>query len=157
MTDQDKMRRIIHHDYLKVCEMRAPLWLKSEIMTRALTLMPDVWRVVGITEDALNLFAKHDFKRVSGMGINRSHLVRRHDTYTKLLSERVEDFDTWYKIYWDSDKTVLATKSENATDNHSRIIPIDYKRGLFQTQGYAWRHRKVEQEFLRNLHKEHTQ
>lgn len=111
---------------------------------------PNAWRVVGITENALRVFAEHDFKRVSRMGVNRSHLVDRIDTYTTMLEGSLMECEDWWDFYVDTDKTVLATSTENMGKGEwSKVYDIDTSLGLFRGQGFAWRHKEPEINFLK--------
>lgn len=150
-----EIAKIMHHDYLEVCKMQSSTKTKVWLLTVIFGQHPDTWRVTGVTESALEVFAKHDFKRVTRMGVHRSHLVSRDDTYRKMLEKRFDDFDEWWRLYHENDKCVLATSGENNSGKLSRIIPIDVDDGMFRSKGYSWQHRqKVEGIFLRKLHQE---
>lgn len=114
---------------------------------------PDHWPVVGITPAALEIFANSDFKRKSRQGINRAHIVDRNSTYTYLLSVDI-DFDLFWKTVTNSDKTILATSSENKNILNllDHVLPIDTSLGLFKSKGFAWRHGAAEIAFLRGLY-----
>ena len=110
-----------------------------------------IWQVVGITENALSIFARHGYRKVSKMGINRSHKVDRHKTYTIMLTGPLMTCDEWWQFFIDNDKTILATSSENLSGNMSKIYDIDPSLGLFKSSGFAWKHSKKEREFLESL------
>jgi hypothetical protein len=146
-------KEIMHSDYLDVCKMRSSISVKVRLLTEITSQNPNTWRVVGVTKAALRVFEKNDFQRKSGMGINRSHLVDRNTTYRKLLKDPKRDLNDWWTFYYENDKCVFATKSENMSGGvGDDYIPIDESLGLFRSKGYAWTHRKgVEDEFLRAL------
>ena len=149
-----EISKIMHHDYLEVCKMRSSTATKVWLLTVIFGQNPDTWRVTGVTEAALKVFAKHDFKRVSRMGVHRSHLVSRDETYRKMLEKPIEDFDEWWQLYHENDKCVLATSGENNSGRLGKIIPIDVDAGMFRSKGYSWQHRlKMESKFLRKLHR----
>ena len=116
---------------------------------------PVVWRIVGVTRDAVEVFAEHDYRKQSRMGVNRGHLIDRNDTYTQLFTHRFDDPWEWWDFYYSRDRTVLMTSTENVSGNHSEIF--DIPDGLFLSSGFAWRHRKEERDFLRGLHRQFQQ
>lgn len=95
------------------------------------------------------------------MRINRSHLTQRFGFYQKLLEmkEEINDPDTFWNLYHEHDITVLASSSENMSKdisvlNNAYPIPRD-ERNLFQTAGYAWKHKEEEERFLIELYAKH--
>ena len=111
----------------------------------------DHWRVIGITKEALNVFQVHGFKKVSRMGINRGHIYDRHDTLKYMLEHPFQDVDEWWDFYYNRDKTILMTSTENMSGKLSDHYEVP--EGLFRSSGYAWRHGKEEVEFLTELAK----
>ena len=75
---------------------------------------PWSWHVVGITRAALIRYKELDFKHVAKSGITRAHLIPRFNTTQKLLMN-AEAFlvDDFFKIWLDSDKTVICGPGEN--------------------------------------------
>ena len=145
MTPED-----FYHDYLLIRKMRAPTSKRYRMLGELFAVNPDAWRVVGITENALRVFAEHGFKRVSRMGINRSHMVDRIKTYTTMLEGPLMECDEWWNFYVDTDKTILATSTENMGKGEwSKIYDIDTSLGLFRSQGFAWCHKEPEITFLK--------
>jgi hypothetical protein len=139
-----------YHDFLLIRKMRAPTNKRYRMLGELFAVNPDAWRVIGITEAAVKVFAKHDFKRVSRMGINRSHLVDRIKTYTTMLEGPLTECDEWWNFYVDTDKTILSTSTENMSKGElSRVYSVDSQLGLFQSQGFAWRHKDPEIKFLK--------
>jgi hypothetical protein len=137
-----------------IFDMRLKDGIRREMLTWAITEDPEHWPVVGITHAALEQFARHDFQRVTRMGIHRSHLVDRKSWQTVMLQARLS-FDDWLELYRRSDQTVLSTSSENMKGTKPEYIPIPLHLGLFRSIGYNWRHNANEREFLRALHAEH--
>jgi len=145
MTKED-----FYHDFLLIRQMRAPTRKRYRMLGELFAVNPNAWQVVGITEDALAVFAKHDFKRVSRMGINRSHLVDRVKTYTTMLEGPLMECDEWWNFYVENDKTILATSTENMSKGEwSKVYAVDPKLGLFKSQGFAWQHKDLEINFLK--------
>lgn len=145
MTPED-----FYHDYLLIRKMRAPTSKRYRMLGELFAVNPDAWRVVGITENALRVFAEHNFKRASRMGINRSHMVDRIKTYTTMLEGPLMECDKWWQFYLDTDKTILATSTENMGKGEwSTVYDIDPSLGLFKSQGFAWKHKDPEITFLK--------
>lgn len=144
-------KHILHDAYLKICDMKIPTKRKVRLLSELMGENPDHWRVVGITEQALTVFWENNFKKVSRMGINRSHLVDRHETFTYMLENIMLDIDEWWQYYTERDKTVFATSGENMSNVFSNVIYFE-EQGLFRSSGFAWRHSKEESFFLQELY-----
>ncbi len=140
-----------HEDYLSIIPMNAPLRVKRMMLQALFSQWSGAWRVVGVTQSALQRFKEHDFKRKSGMGINRSHLIGRSETFDRMLAEPME-VTAWWEFYYERDRTVLATSSENMSTQTFKHFRID-DPNLFRTKGYAWNHGEAEEQKLRELHK----
>ena len=138
----------MHQDYLTIYGMNAPLPKKAIMLGGLLSCYEETWRVVGITEEALKVFKKHDFKSASKMGINRAHKVHRITTYKEMLSIKME-IESWWAYYIKHDTTILSTSSENRRHVFSKTIIIDEQLGLFKSRGFKWRHGRDEISFLK--------
>ena len=147
MTPQD-----YYEDFMAIRGMRSPTARRVRMLTELLGSYEDNWIVTGVTKEALKVFEQHNFRKVSRMGINRSHLVDRHVTYTTMLEGPEMTAEEWWKFYRDNDKTVLATSSENMTNTFSHAYTVDPELGLFRTSGFAWKHNKAEAEFLEEMY-----
>ena len=142
-----------HAYYLQVFDWEIPIRNKVRMFGDLIShANPVCWRIVGVTKDAVGVFAEYDFKKASRMGVNRGHLVDRNETCTHLYTNRFEDPWEWWNYYYQRDKTILMTSSENISGNHSKTF--DIPDDLFLSSGFAWRHRKEEQKFLRGLHQQ---
>jgi len=133
--------------------MKSSTSKKVRMLTELMSQNENHWQVVGITKDALNVFASYNFRLVSRMGINRSHIVDRHKTYTMLLEGPLLDIESWWKLYIDNDKTILATSTENKRETFSKIYEVDETLGLFKSKGFAWSHKDPEITFLKETYK----
>ena len=69
-------------DYYKtVCTWDMPEIHKMKVLSQILeACYSNHWRVTGITQEALNVFQAHSYKKVSRMGINRGHIHNRAET-----------------------------------------------------------------------------
>ena len=97
ITDLNLLKEILFHDYQIIKKMRGPEGNKIKILSTLFSINPNSWRVVGITPAALEVFNMHNFKKVSKMGINRSHLIQRHTFYESLLKMDI----TSHEDFWD--------------------------------------------------------
>lgn len=155
IEDLEELKAVLFHDYLLIKQMKCPLHNKAKLLSTLFSINRNSWRVVGITPAALEVFKQHDFKKVSGMGINRSHIVQRHSFYNELINQEITDHQTFWDLYHQNDCTILATSTENMSKSEKIFhnyydIPND-ERNLFQTAGYAWKHKVEEIEFLKSL------
>ncbi|QUX91156.1 hypothetical protein CYL31_06890 [Marinomonas sp. A3A] len=151
----------LHHDYLLISKMKIPTKRKARLITELLAESDNPWRVIGITEKAFKVFSENDFDRIPRMRINRAHLVNRIETFTHLFEKIYTDPNEWWNYYYDRDKTILSTSSENMTNDLSSIIYFDrfdffnVKDNLFKTVGFTWSYsKKKEKQFLMQLAKE---
>ena len=143
-----------HKYYLQICKWDIPTKNKVKILGELMaSAYDDHWRVIGITKEALNVFQTHGFKRVSRMGINRGHIYDRNETFTYMLENpgAFETAEDWWTFFYNRDKTILMTSTENMSGNLSEHYEVP--EGLFHASGYAWRHGKEEVEFLTELAK----
>jgi len=141
----------LHHDYLLITRMKIPIKRKIRLLTELFGESENPWRVVGITEAALNIFKENDFKKIKRMGINRSHLIDRKISYTHMFENVFEKADDWWEYYFENDKTILSTSSENMSSNLSVILYFDNNDYLFKSSGFTWSYRKKEKVFLEEL------
>ena len=126
----------------------------TRIMTSIMAAKPFSWRVVGITESALKKFSEFNFRYKSGAGITRAHLKPRIETVRTLLapSEPLSEVE-FLNIWLQNDRTVLCVSGENKT-TVPKFIAFENSDGeLFSCHRVlaGWRHRRREQDHLRNL------
>ena len=159
----NELRNGLHSIYLAQFHAikRHPTAFDKNDATRMLTgLMgsrPWSWRVVGITPVALDIFAQNGFLRVKGL-VERGHLVERNKTALHLYFERQDpmEINEFYEYFLERDRTVLMAKYENKARMNEPLpdyIPIPAELELFPSGSLVgWKHRKLEEEFLRSLH-----
>lgn len=155
VLDQQELKDVLFHDYLLIKQMKCPLHNKAKLLSTLFSINPNSWRVIGITAAALEVFRQNDFKKVSGMGINRSHIKQRASFYEYLLRTEFRTAEIFWQEYYNNDMTILATSTENMSKSEDMLknyfaVPSD-ERNLFQTAGYAWKHKEEEIEFLKSL------
>ncbi len=143
-----------HAAYLAICDFSCSAKAKRVMLDSLISDWSGHWRVIGITRAALEEFARYDFKRKSGMDLNRSHLMDRIDRNTYLLEIVITDADEWWKYITDHDSTVLTTKSENMTDKWSEVFDFTDlpTEDAFTNSGFNCKYRaKVEKPYLQKL------
>lgn len=150
-----------HGMYVKLHEAHkcAPhIWTKQEctrILTAIMAAKSFSWRVIGITPLALEQFSEKSYKKFKNSGITRAHLQPRINTVSQLLDPNTPLTKSEFLTKWIvNDRTVICAKGENR-EIVPEYIPFDNDDGsLFSCERVlaGWRHRKIEQEFLRELH-----
>lgn len=157
VLDPQELKEVLFHDYQLIKQMKCPLQNKAKLLSTLFSINQNSWRVVGITPAALAVFKTYGYKKQSGMGINRSHITQRATFYLELLQTKFNTAEAFWKAYFDNDMTILATSTENmskSTEIFKNYYPIPAdERKLFQTAGYAWKHKDEEIEFLKDLAK----
>lgn len=154
--DEIKLKKALFHDYHLIKKMTVPEGAKIKLLSSLLTVNPNCWRVIGITPKALEIFAKNNFKKSSRMGINRSHMVQRHGVYKEMMEKDFNNETEFWEFYMNKDATILSTSTENMSTTVSFVhesfeVPSD-ERQLFKSSGYSWKHKKEEEDFLKQLY-----
>lgn len=145
-----------------ILQMQIPVKHKSRMLSTIHSMEPNHWRVTGISEEALRVFHENDYKYRTKIGINRSHIISRKDAHLNLLQQFqagcIQTVEQWWAQFWGSDATCLTTASENMKkSDRSRIIYFDNPGfSLFRSKGFAWKHGKEEEDFLRALYRNHA-
>ncbi len=161
INDLEHLKEITYNNYLVVRAMvDVPTGIRKKLLEGLFNMNPNAWNVIGITHEALLVFKKYKYKKVSGMGINRSHKISRAEQYKEMLFDneaferKYYDKESFWAHYIDGDATILATSSENMKNKFSRVYPIPEESDLFKTRGFAWKHGSEEIDFLKKLWKE---
>jgi hypothetical protein len=140
----------LYHDFLLIKQMRVSLPRKKRILSELLKEYENFWKVVGITEAALFLLIKNNYKYTKGL--NRSHIISRDFYNTEMLSKDWTSQDEWWDYFIKNDKTVISTSTENMSKGEmSQIYPIDEHLQLFPNQGYRFKISKKEIFFLKSI------
>lgn len=155
INDPIELKEVLFNDYQLIKKMRSPQSNKIKLLSSLFSINPNSWRVIGITPAALKVFNHHEFKKKSGMGINRSHIVQRSKFYNELLNTNFLTAEDLWEKYYANDITILATSTENMKNSVDLLkiyhpIPAD-DRNLFRTAGFAWKHKDEEVIFLKEL------
>ena len=116
------------------------------------------YRVVGVTEAALQRFEELDFKRKKNHGIVRGHIEPIFETVKKLL-ERGQLFEPKeFMDFWiGRDKTVFCLKNENKETIPSYLTNSNEDGKLFSCDGVlaGWQHKRPERDYLRKFHEDY--
>jgi hypothetical protein len=136
MIDLDYSKEELHNDYLQICEMKSSLNVKSRMLTELFSQFEDFWRVVGITPNALEQFNLSNYQRKTENRVQRAHIISRKATNEHLLERRLL-YQDWLKYFWENDKTILATSSENNKVKTLKVYPIDVAKKLFVKKGFS--------------------
>jgi hypothetical protein len=115
------------------------------------------WRVIGITRQALDLLATKDFdKSKLPNQLCRGHINDRIKTTRELFNRKKPlELAEFYEFFVRNDQTVIMLNEEN---KHAGQFPDHIKIDnsnceLFPNDPFiAWKHRKKEREYLRQLH-----
>ena len=92
-TDED-IKDIIFRGFLALQKMKGvPINVKHRMLGNLISMNKDTWKVVGITQAALEKFVENDFERPKG--VNRSHIHQRSETSKYLFSKTDWDRDSW--------------------------------------------------------------
>ena len=120
------------------------------------------WRVIGITQDALEAFALINFERVPGkkdpVAVERAHINKRADWVEELFRTEWNSAKEWWDFIYENDRTVLATARENyESDNMDMPLKIAYEipdtGEYFTSQYIGCKYRKkVEKVLLENFY-----
>lgn len=155
MEELDKKITNLYDAYLKISEMEVS-WNTQITLLKTLLAEenPNAWHVTGFTKEALKIFKENDFKKKTGMGINRSHRKDRHETCVSLLRNKEDytDVTKWWSFYESNDKTILATSSENSSGTFSDVYNFNNPKYLFRAKGYSWQHGDAEIAILKKYY-----
>jgi hypothetical protein len=132
-----------------------PLNMKRDMLNLVLRLWPEYWRVIGITDNALEIFATNGFKRVSGAGIQRAHIVKRLDYCNELLAN-LPSQEAFFAFLREHDRTVICVagkpRFEGGLVERGEVDWYPVPDGVFTNDYMTWNHTKTEVEFLRDLY-----
>jgi hypothetical protein len=160
MENIKTLKETLFHDFGLIKEMTCSEPIKIKLLSTLFSANPNCWRVVGITPNALSIFASNNFERKSRMGINRSHVYQRNTIYRNMLSMDFSGKEEFWDYYFKHDYTILATSTENMNGGNLEDLAIEVsqdQRMLFRTRGYAWKHGDHEIAFLKELYSKHIE
>jgi hypothetical protein len=141
-----------YETYAVIFDQPFTLQKKNRLFTALMGGEPWSWRVVGITEAALEELAKHELRHKNGL-LCRAHLVERIETAKEFFTRRISRKE-FFRRFFEMDDTIIALKkSENKRRDRPTYIPIDLDRKLFPSmKQVGWRHGPGERAYLRELY-----
>lgn len=155
------LRAVLHDLYaaLFAAHKRAPSEFPNGRLTTIMTGIMGIenigWRVVGITQNALEVFASNEFK-LPPRKLCRGHIKSRAATARNLFDrDRPLPLLEFFDVFLGNDCTVIMTIDENRPgttfpDYHAIDNP---DADLFPNAAMmGWKHRKRERDFLRDLY-----
>jgi hypothetical protein len=143
---------IMFQAFLQVQSMNVPYPIKNKMLGALFNMTPNGWRVVGITEKAIYRFKDYNFKYKSGMGINRSHIFPRHKRNKYLLQRQDWNIQSWWKYFYERDKCILATSTENM-NKEPIISKFRVPKNMFRSSGFSFKVKEFESMFLEASYK----
>lgn len=151
------IKRAIYEIYKLIYASPFTMLKKRSLMTAALGMEEWSWRVVGISKEAVIAIARNGFKKPS-RALARDHRITRAQTYSLIFGDRLYDFDEWWCLVWENDKTTLITNEEHHANQIGEVFSIDLSLGLFRDAGMVgWKHSvKLEGQFVKNLIEKHN-
>ena len=91
------------------------------------------WRVVGITQCAIDLIHKHKGHRNVVKLLRRDHFFKeRTETYREMVNKLYPEKE-WWNEFWDNDRTILVSKEEHDKKNSKKFKykEINWELGYF--------------------------
>ena len=148
-ADQDKIDQL-YGLYLAVRKSYFSVSKQRNVIRSLLVGEEWSWRVQGISENAILVYAANDYKIVKRM-LERHHIVPFSETARVMLEEKALPKAEWWELIYSGEKTYLVTKDEHKSGKYSRILKVDPGLGMFANQAIGWKYRKKEAEFLKKL------
>jgi hypothetical protein len=140
----------IYSVYEAIFKTNLDLWRKNILLTSLVGGYDSSWKVIGVSENAVNALEDYEKRKTSKRGVTRAHIVQRLDVTKKLFGKKL-GFDAFFEVF-NSDYTVLVGKGENTTvlNEHLKIFRIDLKEDLFLCARIGFRYGKNERDWLNN-------
>jgi stalled ribosome rescue protein Dom34 len=110
------------------------------------------WRVVGVTESALEILRSNGFRRKTGIKLQRAHIKARAQTVQELLQSQILSKEEFIEFWLKNDPVVICGPGENK-EQLDNFIPIQNdKAELFRSDTISWRHKEAERDYLEALY-----
>ena len=106
---------------------------KTKLLTYIFAWYPWSWRVVGISKGAYEKLKELNFYPKPKRLVRDHFLQDRKITYDQMISAvEILDKNSWWKLFWQNDQTVLMTKDEHDRDR-SKVLchQLNWKKGYF--------------------------
>ena len=153
----ENKKREMYQFYTQIYDSSFDKQKKKNLLTSIAGWEKWSWRVIGISVQAVGRILNH-----KGHARVKSELVRDHffqtrsETYNNMLKKKL-DFKTYWKEFWENDRTILMTKEEHNKikmdkftglwDHVSdKVFKIDWRLGHFTSNKVAGFHFTKQQE-----------
>ena len=156
-TEADKKR--LYEFYELLFDSHFTLSKKRSVMRAVLGYETWSWRVVGISEEAIKAIARNNFNKPVRK-LARDHTKTAATTY-KIAFERKMQFEEWWNLIWENDKTILITNEEHHFINAipiNKIYPINPADSYFVDAEVAGWHQTQRREgaLIKQLCEQHS-
>ena len=157
----EKIKQEIYQFYNQIYDSSFDKQKKKNLLTSIAGWEEWSWRVVGITVSAVGRILDEKGHASVKKELVRDHFFQgRSKTYDNMLKQKL-DFESYWKEFWENDKTILMTKEEHNKINTdkftglwdstlNKIFDIDWRLGYFTSNkvaGYHFTYKK-EGEFI---------
>lgn len=113
------------------------------------------WRVIGISEAALELLAQNDFRRAARI-VCRAHIVDRIDTVRAVFEKSSSPLPQveFLKLLFENERTAITTRPQNTPGGPPppSYIQFNSSQSLFRNRSTGYSHGLDERNYLRGLY-----
>ena len=147
----EKIKQEIYQFYTQIYDSSFEKQKKKNLLTSIAGWEEWSWRVVGITVSAVvRILEEKGHARVKKELVRDHFFQGRSKTYDNMLKQKL-DFESYWKEFWENDKTILMTKEEHNKINTdkftglwdstlNKIFDIDWRLGYFTSNKVAGYH-----------------
>ena len=146
----------IYSVYKTIFNTGLEVWRKNILLTSLVGGYPSSWKVIGVSESALEALNSYYLVQTPKLNVQRAHIVSRMDTAKELFKKKYSKYK-FFKVF-QNDYTILVAKGENKKNLNRtlQVIPIGLNENLFQCAriGFCWN--KKEKDWLIATNKNYT-
>ena len=154
----DKTKTKIYKLYKAIFESDLEKEHRIKLMTYIFAWNKWSWRVVGISEGAIDIIdkIKENMPYKKPKGLQRDHFLQgRKDTCKKMLEPpELLELNNWWDLFWKNDQTIIMTKEEhNRGKDEVNYHKLNWQDGYFSCEsliGFKCR-KNFEVAYLENL------
>ena len=148
----EKLKNEMYEFYIKVFDSSFDYQKKKNLLTSITGWEPWSWRVVGITANAVGAIVENDGHARVKPQLVRDHFFQSRSTTSNNLLSKKYDFESYWKEFWENDKTIIMTKFEHSyvdkieltgldkEKTESFLFDIDWEMGYFKSEKVAGFH-----------------
>ncbi len=155
MLDLYDLYKIFYEKYHKNKNLFFSRQRWSELFSLISKGRSELWRVVGITPNALEIYQSNTFKK-NTKGLVRGHIEMRIKTFDIFFNtDHLLSFEQFWKKLKKLDPVVIMTREENKNHEVPKYIKIENPKGLFFSNfGTNWKVSDTDVLLLKKLFKE---